>query len=141
VVLLAGLGTLALALGGLTASAPGGLRCQGRGFFGVATGYPGAHGVSMYLCLSADDRGAESHDCAAAAFLPRITRPSCLPRSSGARRLDAREARAHDAGHHRRALIFYSVIWLMLLAGVPWGYGPGFASEEEAGTAVPARFF
>jgi hypothetical protein len=36
-----------------------------------------------------------------------------------------RRARS-DAGHHRRALIFYGIVWLMLMAGVPWTLRPWF---------------
>jgi hypothetical protein len=129
VVLLAGLGTLTLALGGLNGERPWAASgAKVARFFGVALDIQVLMGFSMYLLFSPLTTVALKVTTARlpaffTAYHPAIMFTAFI----GVHVASMLVKRAHnDAGHHRRALIFYSVIWLMLLAGVPWGIRPWF---------------
>lgn len=127
VVLMAGLATLASALTGLSgerAWAAGG--AKPARFFGIALDIQVLLGVSMYLILSPMTTVALA---ATAVKLPpffTVYHPALMFSAFIAVHVSAslvRRARS-DAAHHRRALIFYGLTWLMLLGGVPWGLRP-----------------
>lgn len=125
VVLIAGLATLVSALSGLSGErswAAGGARTAR--FFGIALDIQVLIGVAMYLILSPLTTVA----LAAATSFFTVYHPAIMFTAFIAVHVSAvlvRRARS-DAGHHRRALIFYGITWLMVLAGVPWGMRPWF---------------
>jgi len=129
VVLLCGFATLVSALGGLSGERPwasGGAR-PAR-FFGIALDIQVLLGFAMYLILSPLTTIALAS--ASMRLPPFFTayHPAIMFSAFVAVHVSAvLVRRAHsNMGSHRRALIFYGITWLMLLAGVPWGLRPWF---------------
>ena len=129
VVLISGLATLVSAVSGLSGERPwaaGGAR-QAR-FFGIAVDIQVLLGFAMYLILSPLTTVALRVTTMRLPPFFTLFHPAIMFSAFVAVHVSAvlvRRARS-DAGHHRRALIFYGITWLIILAGVPWGIRPWF---------------
>jgi hypothetical protein len=123
VVLIAGLATLIGAMAGLSGErswAAGSARTAR--FFGIALDIQVLLGFSMYLILSPLTTVALQATRTRLPVFFTAYHPGIMFAAFIAVHVSAvLVRRAHsNAGHHRRALIFYGITWLMLVAGVPW---------------------
>ena len=129
VVLVAGFATLVSAISGLSGErswAAGG--AGAARFFGIALDIQVLIGVAMYLILSPLTTVALAVTTMRLPPFFTVYHPAIMFGAFIAVHISAvlvRRAR-HDAGYHRRALMFYGITWLMVLAGVPWGMRPWF---------------
>lgn len=129
VVVMSGFATLISALSGLSGERPwaaGGAR-PAR-FFGVAVDIQVLLGIALYLFLSPLTTVALAHTTMRLPPFFTVLHPAVMFTAFIAVHVSAvlvRRART-NAGHHRRALIFYGITWLMLMAAVPWGQRPWF---------------
>jgi hypothetical protein len=127
VVLVSGFATLVAAvsgLGGERSWAPSG--AKSARFFGIAVDIQVLLGVSMYLILSPLTTVALAVTTTRLPAFFTAYHPAIMFAAFIAVHIASslvRRARS-ELGHHRRALIFYGITWLMLLAGVPWGMRP-----------------
>jgi hypothetical protein len=129
VVVISGLVTLLSAMGGLSGERPwaaGG--AKPARFFGIALDIQVLLGVAMYLLLSPLTTVALANASMKLPAFFTVFHPAIMFTAFIVVHISAtlvRRARS-DAGHHRRALIFYGITWLMVVAGVPWGLRPWF---------------
>ena len=127
VVLIAGFGTLASAMTGLSGERPwssGGAKIAR--FFGIALDIQVLLGFSMYLILSPLTTVALAVTTTRLPAFFTAYHPAIMFTAFVAVHISSvlvRRARS-EAAHHRRALIFYGFTWLLLVAGVPWGLRP-----------------
>lgn len=129
VVVISGLATLISALGGLSGERPwaGGGAKLAR-FFGVAVDIQVLLGIALYLFLSPLTTVALANTTMPLPAFFTALHPAVMFTAFIVVHVSAvlvRRART-NAGHHRRALIFYGITWLMLLSAVPWGMRPWF---------------
>lgn len=127
VVLIAGFATLASAMTGLSgerAWSAGG--AKSARFFGIALDIQVLLGFSMYLILSPLTTVALAVTTTRLPAFFTAYHPAIMFTAFVAVHISSvLVRRAHsEAGRHRRALIFYGITWLLLLAGVPWGLRP-----------------
>ena len=128
-VLISGLATLVSALSGLSgerAWAASGAKVAR--FFGIAVDIQILLGFTMYLILSPLTTVALRVTTMRLPPFFTLFHPAIRFGAFIAVHVSAvlvRRARS-DVGHHRRALIFYGITWLIILAGVPWGMRPWF---------------
>jgi hypothetical protein len=132
VVLLAGLYTLVNALAGLSGERPWATHgAKAARFFGIALDIQVLMGAALFLLLSPlttvvlSSAGMRLPRGSQAFFFVAI-HPAVMFAAFIAVHISSvlvRRAR-NDAAHHRRALIFYGITWLAVLAAVPWGLRP-----------------
>lgn len=132
VVLIAGFFTLVHALAGLSGErrwATGGAKAAR--FFSIALDIQVLMGASLFLLFSPlttvvlSSAGMRLPHGSQAYFFV-VIHPAIMFAAFIAVHVSSvlvRRARS-DAAHHRRALIFYGITWLAVLAAVPWGLRP-----------------